>query len=86
MLGTARQDIPPLKKPDRLKAVITGRMRKTVSTCVEQYQMGAVGIEKGLDTWGNHMPHNIIRRITRESGLATGHAEIYIDGKIIDTG
>ena len=39
-------EIPSLKKPGRPRAVITDRMRKMVSIYVEQYQMGAVGIEK----------------------------------------
>ena len=64
-------EVPSLKKPSRPKAIITDRMRKMVSICVEQYQIGAVGIEKELDKWGNHIPHNTIHRIMRESGLAT---------------
>ncbi len=57
------REIPSLKKPGRPKAVITDRMRKMVLICVEQYQIGAVGIEKELDRWGIHIPHNTIHRI-----------------------
>ena len=59
------REIPSLKKPGKPKAVITDRMRKMVLICVEQYQIGVVGIEKELDRWGIHMPHNTIHRIMR---------------------
>ena len=64
-------EIPTLKKPGRPKTVITDHMRDIVSMYFVKYRIVAAGIEKTLDRYGTHIPHNTIHGIMRESELAT---------------